>query len=650
MPKLVAFDFETYWSSKSKYSLTNIGPLSYIRDERFEPLCLGLATKHGAVCLSDPDAVADLDMDDWILVGHNAHGFDALILSEHYDVHPRRIWDTIAMAHWTGVSRISSCSHEAITKLLGNGEKKPGTLVSDGKRKDAFTPEEWEYFTKYCTDDASQCFLNCVAMLPYMTPDSLRFMEITARMATEPGFVVDPIPLRAFLDRLEEEEGVAFERLSKEFALPPDADTIRRTLRSPEKFAGLLRSCGVEPPTKVSEARSRTMGQPVTTYAFAKTDLPFTALLKHDDPRVRLLVKCRLAYNTSMSKSRAETLSKFTGELPVQLACYKAHTSRYTAGSNEGSTAGLQFQHLSKRDADKREIRRAVRAPLGRRVVACDRSQIAARELAWLANDTARALQSRRGEDPYSELASSIFRIPADRIHDGAKRHDPVLTRYRSVGKPAILSAGYGVGARRFSDNLLRQGIRLHDSDEEHDFMAYEAHRIYRETHPAIVRFWQRAESVADALVMGYSGTFAGPDDHVLAFGMEPICDTGVVVPTVTMPSGFGIRYPQLRRTADGLAFDRPKEGEGKTWGGSLVENWCQSLAFQLLMWQACRMDEEGVRLHANIHDSFASVVPESDVDRTVEIMSRCMSMVPDWMPGFPVACEVEVGTDFTIV
>ena len=61
-------------------------------------------------------------------------------------------------------------------------------------------------------------------------------------------------------------------------------------------------------------------------------------------------------------------------------------------------------------------------------------------------------------------------------------------------------------------------------------------------------------------------------------------------------------------------------------------------------------MADAGIHLHGNIHDSFAAVVPEDKAEETAAIMEKCMSMVPDWLPGFPVACEAEIGDNFMVV
>ena len=58
--------------------------------------------------------------------------------------------------------------------------------------------------------------------------------------------------------------------------------------------------------------------------------------------------------------------------MPVMLNAFKAHTSRYTAGNSEGSSDKLNLQNLSKRDPSQLTLRKAVQAPEGMALVACD--------------------------------------------------------------------------------------------------------------------------------------------------------------------------------------------------------------------------------------------------------------------------------------
>ena len=482
MGKTYVIDFETYWSNA--YTLSKMGPIEYIRDQRFVPQLLaamrivnqyelpkGIVTdniENMRAFLKRADKSAE---DPITLVGHNIAGFDALVLSEYFNVRPAFLVDTITMMNWIGYSRIIPRSHAALTELLGNGTKKAGTVVSCGKQwPQDFTPEEQQFFVQYCHDDAFQCAENLLQMMPHMSSDALLFGHITARMATEPVFELDEKLLEEYIAEIDAKVAQARKDLLSIFHFTNEGAFLQ-AIRSSAKFAVMLASLGVEPPMKESEAKTKTkkaqlemlMEQatteaeratlrqrmetelPVMTYAFSKTDLPFLALREHPDMRVQMLVNARLDHNTSIDRSRAERLLFFARQhkpIPIMLSAFNAHTGRYTAGAAEegGSSDKLQFQNLSKRDPSKAKLRQAIHAPAGYKVVACDSSQVEARCLAWEANETGLVAQFREGRDPYSELAEMIFQVPHEEIHYGAKHGDKRLKMYRNVGKTAILS------------------------------------------------------------------------------------------------------------------------------------------------------------------------------------------------------------------
>lgn len=691
---LVVIDFETYWDSKT-YTLSKMGPIEYVRNEKFTPQLCAFALSNGSCCV-DCSVVEharlqttfeNLDTHDVAWCGHNMHGFDSLILSEFFDFHPRQIWDTIAMMRWTGLSRVCRESHAALTEFLGNGHKAAGTVVSDHKQwPDDFTPEERMFFIQYCKDDAGQCYQNALDMLPYMTPDALRFMSITARMATEPSFVLDEDLLLEYLSDLDAAADKARQELMAMFSFQSNADMLA-ALRSADKFAGMLRSLGIEPPLKESAAKTKTKReklqlaadagvpgaaeelenmQPVMTYAFSKTDVDFVLMQDHPDPRVAMLVRTRLQLNSSIDRSRAETLLKFARmhkPLPIMLGAWLAHTGRYSAGASADAgtkTDKLQFQNLSKRDPSKRKLRQAIKVPEGHVVVACDSSQIEARGLAFVANEVGLLTQFREGRDPYSELAETIFGIPWQDIKAGAKSGDKQMKMYRNTGKSCVLSCGYGVGHHKYSNTLLRQGIHLHEDLDRHHELARYAHGIYRAAHPNIVAFWKTAENVLEAMLRGESGTFGGPNNDIYTFGIMPVGPrTDLCVPSVRFPSGYILRYPGLRAERNDrgrwqFVYDTYK-GASKIpthiYGGSFTNNLVQGLSFvDVIMYQGCRMDEAGIKLACNIHDAWASVTPEEQGEYVKQQMLHYMSMVPPALNGLPVACEAEIGTTFEIV
>lgn len=80
-----------------------------------------------------------------------------------------------------------------------------------------------------------------------------------------------------------------------------------------------------------------------------------------------------------------------------------------------------------------------------------------------------------------------------------------------------------------------------------------------------------------------------------------------------------------------------------------IAHNCVQGLAFAIMRWQALQINKR-YPVIANVHDSWASLVPEDKVDDALEVYKYWMSQVPEWATGVPIACEVKCGTDFTVV
>lgn len=684
--RIVVLDFESYWNSKD-YTLSKIGPISYIRDSRFSAQLMSYIVTDASTMTYDKVRVAEhknipavlaalkLDAPDVVTVAHNGNGFDFLILSEIYHVVPRIAIDTMCMERWTGVSRIQNESLKSMAKFFQCGEKVEGTVISDGRKwPEDFTPDERTAFIQYCRNDTEQCFLSFKAMLPFMTADALLFSSITAKMACNPVLRLDDDMLTAYLNELSDKVTKARNNINKMFMFKSDEDFLK-AIRSSASFVKMLELLGRKPPMKYSVAKSETKRKKleaegktnlseedyaVYTPALAKSDLDFVAMASDADERVALLVRTRLENNSSIQRSRAETfhaLAKSGRPMPVMLNAFKAHTSRYTAGNSEGSSDKLNLQNLSKRDPSQLTLRKAVQAPEGMSLVACDSSQIEARILAYVANETELVDAFRRGADPYADLAEKIFQIPSEKIHKGAKSGDKKLKAYRNVGKIGILSAGYGVGWRKYADTLLRQGVRLSSDIDQHYEMAHHAHNVYRASNTNIVAFWDTCQTVIKAMYLGYSGEFGGPNDNIFQYSVAPICGRDDV-PTIIGPNKYTLRYFKLscevseKNNREEYYYTRVKgksEMKTKIYGGALAENLCQYLAFALLQWQACRMTEQGIRLIANIHDSFLAICPDDEAEHTKSVMESCMSSVPDWLGDFPVACEAEIGKDYCI-
>ena len=660
MARIVTIDFETYFNSVNGYSLRNMNPTEYITDDRFTPQLLSVRVNQEDTKVYAYDEIGDalqglgLEDPDTVTVGHNINGFDGLVLAQHFGIHPANIHDTMVMARYVGLSMVQSESHAALTETLDHGFKENGTAVSDGKRfREDFYNFEWDFFKQYCHDDTLQCSQNYFSLLPHVSQDALDFCSITAKMATNPCLSVDTEKLESFIAAANQKTQQAMQRLSHLFAFKNEAEFLK-ALRSGPKFAEMLMQLGVEPPKKFSSkksqqeyARRRANGESVAFadcavegFAFSKKDQGFLDLLEHKNTDVVALVKAKLELNAGGVKRRAEKLlaaGRNGRKIPVMLRAFGAHTGRYTAGISEAETDGLNFQNFPKRDKEMLEIRKCIVAPEGHVLLSCDSSQIEARTLAYIANEQWLVEAFRQGRDPYSEMAESIFHVPAEEIRS-KKDTDPTMKMYRNTGKIAILSAGYGVGKAKFADMLWQQGAKLAEDRQRHDQMAANSLNIYRKKNSRIVNMWHMMDRALLQMAAGKSFTWGGQNNNFFEFGLQHMIGLVSPIPSVVLPSGFTLRYPELRREKDhytrnwGFVYeqwDRNYFTTKKIYGGLLTENIIQALAFQLLQWQALEMARAGLELKCNIHDAFLVCVPEDRASEAKEVMLTCMSRVP---------------------
>jgi hypothetical protein len=105
-------------------------------------------------------------------------------------------------------------------------------------------------------------------MLNKFTATEFKLIDLTIRMFTEPMIVLNKGLLLKHLDKVKKVK----QELLEQSGIDKD------DLMSNPKFAEILKKVGVEPPTKIS----MTTGN--ETFAFAKTDEGFKALLEHENP------------------------------------------------------------------------------------------------------------------------------------------------------------------------------------------------------------------------------------------------------------------------------------------------------------------------------------------------------------------------------
>jgi DNA polymerase I-like protein with 3'-5' exonuclease and polymerase domains len=615
---LLTVDFESFYDRD--YSFTKLTTEEYVRDPRFEAIGVSVkANDEPAQWFSGPKnkMKAWLERFPWgeaAAVAHNAM-FDMAVLAWHFDIRPKRILDTLSMARPLHGLEMSL----SLASLLGHyglGEKGTAVLNALGKRRLDFTPDELEDYGDYCINDVEKTYLLLHKLLPDFPSEELKLIDLTTRMFTEPVLELDTPVLERHL----------FEVKEKKDRLLSKAMVSKDKLMSNNKLAELLRSCGVEPPTKLSKTTGK------ETFAFAKTDEAFKALAEHENPIVQAMVAARLGAKSTIEETRTERFIQISkrGPLPIPLRYYGAHTGRWSGEDR------VNLQNLPRGSV----LKKAILAPDGFMVCDCDSSQIEARIVAWLAGqvDLVDVFHKNNAEiaagvakedmkyDPYKIMASQIYGKPAEEISQHPERF---------VGKTTILGAGYGMGAARFQAQLQTFGVYL--PLEECEYII----KVYRSTYPAIPQLWYDAGDALEAMMVD-AHTTLGPNGFLKVEGRQGIL----------LPNGLRIRYPNLRyesnpdaRDGKEMVYDQ-KRGKAtiptRIYGGKVVENLCQALA-RIIIGQQMLMIARRYRVAMTVHDSVVPLLPEAQAREGQAFVEDCMRMRPKWAPDLPLNCESHV-------
>ena len=443
---IIVLDFETFYDRA--FSLSKMTTEEYIRDELFE--VIGVAVKvndEETKWFSGPmrDTKKWLQQFPWdssVAVAHNAM-FDMAILNWHFDIRPKRIADTLSMLRaLDGPDAGNSLAKAA--ERYGLGVKGDEVVNALGKGRLDFTPEELGRYGEYCINDVElthELFRRLADGFPLL---ELKLIDLTIRMFTEPVLGLNTDVLNDHLADVQ----------AKKEALMSKLNYDKADLMSNPKLAELLEFHGVDVPMKISTTTGK------ETYAFAKNDEAFTALLEHENVQVQTIVAARLGIKSTLEETRTERFIKIAerGTLPIPLRYYAAHTGRW------GGDDKVNMQNLPRKSA----LKKAIIPPEGYVFIDCDSSQIEARTLAWLAGQDDLVAAFDAGEDVYKIMASAIYNKPVEEITDSE----------RFVGKTTILGAGYGMGAAKFKAQLKTFGVDM--PLEQCEYII----RVYRETYP----------------------------------------------------------------------------------------------------------------------------------------------------------------------
>ena len=155
----------------------------------------------------------------------------------------------------------------------------------------------------------------------------------------------------------------------------------------------------------------------------------------------------------------AKLRNTYTDKLPemVNPETGRVHTSYHQAGAATGrlSSNDPNLQNIPIRSEDGRRIRTAFIAPPGRRIVACDYSQIELRIMAHLSGDPGLVGAFESGLDVHRATAAEVFGVPLDQVSGDQRRAAKAINFGLMYGMSAFgLAKQLGIGRGEAQDYI----------------------------------------------------------------------------------------------------------------------------------------------------------------------------------------------------
>ncbi|MBP6797947.1 MAG: DNA polymerase I, partial [Luteimonas sp.] len=357
-------------------------------------------------------------------------------------------------------------------RLLGYDTIKYESVAGKGAKQIPFSAVAIDDATRYAAEDADV---------------TLRLHRVQApRLAATPsleGVYRDiEMPLVPVLERIEA-NGV---RIDADELRRQTADLSRRMLAAQQKATELAgRTFNLDSPKqlqallfdelKLPAVLKTPTGQPSTNEEALEAIAD-----QHELPRVILDYRGLAKLRSTYTEKLPEMIDPGTG---------RVHTSYHQAGAATGRLASSDpnLQNIPIRTDDGRRIRKAFVAPEGRRLVACDYSQIELRIMAHLSEDAGLLSAFAAGADIHRATAAEVF----------GRKLDEVTANERRAAKAINFGLMYGMSAFGLARNL---GIGRGEAQE---YIA-----TYFSRYPGVRDFMERTRQ--QARDQGYVETVFG--------------------------------------------------------------------------------------------------------------------------------------------
>ncbi|MCW5582124.1 MAG: DNA polymerase I, partial [Luteimonas sp.] len=357
-------------------------------------------------------------------------------------------------------------------RLLGYDTVKYESVAGKGAKQIPFSAVSIDDATRYAAEDADITLRLHRVQAPMLAATS----------SLERVYRDIEMPLVPVLERIEA-NGV---RIDADELRRQTAELSRRMLAAQQKATELAgRTFNLDSPKqlqvllfdelKLPAVLKTPTGQPSTNEEALEAIAD-----QHELPRVILDYRGLAKLRSTYTEKLPEMINPDTG---------RVHTSYHQAGAATGRLASSDpnLQNIPIRTEDGRRIRKAFVAPEGRKIVACDYSQIELRIMAHLSEDAGLLGAFAAGADIHRATAAEVF----------GRRLEEVTPNERRAAKAINFGLMYGMSAFGLARNL---GI---SRGEAQDYIG-----LYFSRYPGVREFMERTRQ--QARDQGYVETVFG--------------------------------------------------------------------------------------------------------------------------------------------
>lgn len=267
-------------------------------------------------------------------------------------------------------------------------------------------------------------------------------------------------------------------------------------------------------------------------------------------------------------------------------------------------------------------LRATMCAAPGKDLIGADYVGIENVVLLWRVGDTKALAKIEQGISLYIDMACSIFGCDYNKLETLYKKDNQDAIFKRSVGKRAVLGAGYQMNAPRFKRQCAEYGIEIDDD------LAERTIKSYRQKYIKIVKYWYHLNDMAlkksgPFSVKGRFLRFQLPSGRLLNY-----CD----------PEYVQNRWDQTSMSYMGVDTETKKWVRIQSYGGKWTENEIQGIARDIMVLGMLRAEAAGYPIIFNVYDELVA-----EVDKTFGSVNEFVKLLcqrPTWAKDCPIRAE----------